>query len=119
MGTPSVSVIIPAYNSAETIGDCLRSVIAAQHCAEREVIVVDDGSADDTCAIVEQHGCHLIRQPTNLGPAAALGTPALQPHPLPLKARSQTHSRSVSRSPKRLWETPSRSVPGCARPGRG
>ena len=42
-----VSVIIPAYQSADTIGRALRSV-AAQTLKPREVIVVDDGSTDCT-----------------------------------------------------------------------
>ena len=42
-----VSVIIPAYQSADTIGRALRSV-AAQTLKPREVIVVDDGSTDST-----------------------------------------------------------------------
>lgn len=41
------SVIIPAYNAAQTIGDTLDS-IAAQTVPPRTVIVVDDGSTDDT-----------------------------------------------------------------------
>ncbi len=45
-----VSVIIPAYNAAETIQGTLQSV-AAQTLQPAEVIVVDDGSSDDTLAI--------------------------------------------------------------------
>ena len=43
--TPKVSVVIPAYNAAEHIGDALKS-IAAQKFREHEVIVVNDGSPD-------------------------------------------------------------------------
>lgn len=47
--SPVVSVIVPAYNSARTIGRCM-AALAAQHTAHRfEVVVVHSGS-DDTCA---------------------------------------------------------------------
>ncbi len=66
-----VSVIIPAYNSSETIGETLRS-LAAQAYREFEVIVVDDGSGDDTAGLVERDfpEVRLVRQ-ENGGPAAA------------------------------------------------
>lgn len=48
--TTPVSVIIPAFNAAETIRDTLQSV-ANQTLLPAEVVVVDDGSADDTLAI--------------------------------------------------------------------
>jgi glycosyltransferase involved in cell wall biosynthesis len=47
-----ISVIVPAYNSAHFISRTLRSVLAQSHRA-LEVIVVDDGSRDETQAIVE------------------------------------------------------------------
>jgi glycosyltransferase involved in cell wall biosynthesis len=66
-----VSVVIPAYNAARTIGECL-TALAAQTVPPSvyEVIVVDDGSSDDTAAIAEQHGARVLRQ-ANRGPAAA------------------------------------------------
>lgn len=48
---PLVSVVVPAYNAAATIGRTLRSALAQTHPAI-EVIVVDDASADETTAIV-------------------------------------------------------------------
>lgn len=48
---PLVSVIVPAYNSAWCVERTLRS-IAAQTYANLEVIVVDDGSTDDTASVV-------------------------------------------------------------------
>lgn len=48
---PLVSVIIPAYNAADTIAETLASVLA-QSCRDLEVIVVDDGSTDDTLGVV-------------------------------------------------------------------
>lgn len=66
-----VSVVVPAYDAAATLGDCLRA-LANQTLARTnyEVIVVDDGSRDATPAIATDHGVRLIRR-ENGGPAAA------------------------------------------------
>lgn len=71
-----VDVVIPAYNAAAFIADALASVAAQGDCIA-SVIVVDDGSSDDTVAIAEafgrQHpelGLVCLRQP-NAGPSAA------------------------------------------------
>ena len=47
MQQPLISVIIPCYNTADTLEHCIRSV-AGQTYAELEVIIVDDGSTDDS-----------------------------------------------------------------------
>lgn len=52
--TPAVSVIVPAYNAASTIERCLDS-LTAQTLSAIEVIVVNDGSTDDTAAIVSAY----------------------------------------------------------------
>jgi glycosyltransferase involved in cell wall biosynthesis len=70
MSTPVVSVIVPVYNGAATIEGCLRS-LEAQTVREHEVIVVDDGSTDDTASIVERTSSRLVRLEENTGPAAA------------------------------------------------
>ncbi len=65
-----VSVVIPAYNAAAWIGEALQSVLAQQG-AEIEIIVVDDGSQDETAAIAATYpGVTCIRQP-NAGQATA------------------------------------------------
>jgi glycosyltransferase involved in cell wall biosynthesis len=53
--TVSVSVIIPAYNSAHCISDTLESVYE-QTCLPKQVIVIDDGSTDATKAVVTAFG---------------------------------------------------------------
>lgn len=67
-----VSVIVPAYNSERTIGQCLDSLISQTvRRSDYEIIVVDDGSTDGTADIVGKYtGVKLIRQ-DNAGPAAA------------------------------------------------
>ncbi|MCX3058198.1 bifunctional polysaccharide deacetylase/glycosyltransferase family 2 protein [Streptomyces beihaiensis] len=72
--TEPVSVIVPAYNEQECITNTLLSLARSDH--PIEVIVVDDGSTDDTAAIVEGLDLpmvRLIRQP-NSGKPAALNT---------------------------------------------
>ncbi|MFZ3573032.1 glycosyltransferase [Streptomyces sp. BH097] len=72
--TEPVSVIIPAYNESACIAQTLLSVTGSTHPVE--VVVVDDGSTDDTAAVVKSLGLPgvvLIRQP-NQGKAAALNT---------------------------------------------
>jgi len=51
---PLVSAVIPVYNGAKSINRTLESVRAQTHC-NLEILVVDDGSVDDTPAIVRSH----------------------------------------------------------------
>lgn len=55
-----ISVIVPAYNAADTITDCVEA-LGRQHLDDAfEVIVVDDGSADDTAQRAQQAGAKVI-----------------------------------------------------------
>ena len=63
-----VLALIPAYNEAETIADVVAGVSA--HCPD--VVVVDDGSTDDTAALAEGGGARVIRLSPNRGKGAAL-----------------------------------------------
>jgi len=73
-----ISVIIPAYNAASTIGHCLEA-LSAQTCPPDEVIVVDDGSTDGTAQVAKSFGVRVISQP-NAGPAAARNRGATAAH---------------------------------------
>lgn len=70
-GRPSISVVIPVYNGAATIGRALESVFSQTYPAH-ETIVVDDGSSDDTGVIVSGYGgsVRYFRQ-DNSGPSTA------------------------------------------------
>lgn len=67
---PFISVIIPVFNGADTIASCLQSVFQSD-CSDFEVIVVDDGSTDDTMKHVIDFNCRIVALETNHGPAEA------------------------------------------------
>src|SRR5215469_15533114 len=68
-----LSVVVPCYNEEATVHELLSRVLASPCVAE--VIVVDDGSTDDTVSVaksVEDQRIRLIEQPYNMGKGAAL-----------------------------------------------
>jgi len=69
-----ITVVIPAYNEAHAIGEVLDDI--QQHCSEivAQVIVVDDGSSDDTARVAESKKVTVIRQGHNRGYGASLKT---------------------------------------------
>lgn len=68
---PRFSVVIPVYNGAATIGRALDSVLAQTYPAQ-EILVIDDGSTDQTETVVRAYGSAVryVRQ-ANAGPSAA------------------------------------------------
>lgn len=51
---PPVSIIVPIYNSEDTIGDCIRSIVD-QSFADIEIILVNDGSIDGSQQICDEY----------------------------------------------------------------
>jgi glycosyltransferase involved in cell wall biosynthesis len=72
---PTVSVVIPAYNSAHLLPDAVRSVLGQTRPPD-EVIVVDDGSTDDTPSVLAEFGNRLriVAHAENRGLPAARNT---------------------------------------------
>jgi glycosyltransferase involved in cell wall biosynthesis len=71
-----VTVVIPAYNEEARVGDTVRVAVALP--GVDRVVVVDDGSRDDTAAVAESAGAEVRRHARNRGKAAALETGALE-----------------------------------------
>jgi GT2 family glycosyltransferase len=69
-----ICVIIPAYNRAHMLERALDGVWSQQPSQPAEVIVVDDGSDDDTAAVATRLGATVVRHPQNRGLAAARNT---------------------------------------------
>ncbi len=70
MSDPLVSVLIPAYNAARWIEEALRSAID-QTWSRKEIIVVDDGSSDNTARAVRSHQCSFVQLVTQEHQGAA------------------------------------------------
>jgi len=73
---PDISIVIPAHNEAASIGDIVRrSGSVLDSCKlSYEIIVIDDGSEDDTARIARAAGAKVIRHPYGIGNGAAIKT---------------------------------------------
>ena len=107
---PLVSVIIPAYNAARYLERTLVSVLSQTH-QHLEVIVVDDGSQDDTPAMVrrwaEQDGRVQLIQQANRGVAIARNTGIAQAQGefiAPVDADDIWYAENLERQVKRLQD---------------
>ena len=70
MSKKNVSVIIPAFNEAENLGGVLRRI--AELYPEFEIIVVNDGSTDETASVARDSGAIVYSHPYNIGNGAAI-----------------------------------------------
>ncbi|MBU1018873.1 MAG: glycosyltransferase family 2 protein [Patescibacteria group bacterium] len=66
-----VGIVIPAYNEANAIGGVLENLKQNNY---ENILVVDDGSSDDTYAVAKKSGVRVIRHSLNRGLGGALGT---------------------------------------------
>lgn len=78
--SPTLSIIIPAFNEEKTIGKVLERLLAVKFTGiTKELVVVDDGSSDKTARIVKEKGkkiknLHFIQHEKNKGKGAAVRT---------------------------------------------
>ena len=68
--SPELSIIVPVYNSAQTLAPCLHALLDADG-PSREIVVVDDASDDESDKIAQMPGVRLIKLESNGGPARA------------------------------------------------
>ena len=85
MAYPKLSIVIPAYNESARIGDAIERVMRCieTQAWDAEVLVIDDGSRDDTPAIVEHWmqqypRLHLVQNPGNRGKGYSVRNGLLQ-----------------------------------------
>src|SRR5262245_35313414 len=64
---PLVSVVVPAHNESLTIVESIRALLALEYEA-REIVIVNDGSSDDTLAVL-QRSFRLVTAPLEIGRA--------------------------------------------------
>lgn len=69
-----ISVVVPAYNEQDAVGEGIAQVRAALAEVDHEVIVIDDGSSDATSERAAAAGARVLRHPHNLGYGAAIKT---------------------------------------------
>jgi hypothetical protein len=73
-GWGGVLVCIPAYNEAESLPAVLAEVPKEVAGLKTHVLVIDDGSRDDTALVATRHGARVVSHPVNSGQGAALQT---------------------------------------------
>lgn len=70
MTKTAVAIIIPAYNEAQSIGDVIKKIKMLY--PDFEIIVVNDGSTDDTAVVAKDAGSLVYSHPYNIGNGAAI-----------------------------------------------
>jgi glycosyltransferase involved in cell wall biosynthesis len=70
MTEAKISIVIPAFNESGTIADLIRRI--QQRYPDFEIVVIDDGSADDTATVAADAGARVYSHPYNIGNGAAI-----------------------------------------------
>jgi glycosyltransferase involved in cell wall biosynthesis len=109
--SPTVSVVIAAYQAAEFVGDAIGSALA-QTLPDIEVVVVDDCSSDATWAVLNDWAARdprvrPMRQPRRSGPGAARN------------AGISARAGKLDRHPRRRRPLPARAAGAAGRQGGG
>jgi glycosyltransferase involved in cell wall biosynthesis len=94
---------MPAFNEASGIGDVLKNLRETSSDMLKEILVIDDGSNDDTSLVAKQNGARVIRHSRNLGYGASLKTGihhASSEYVLMMDSDGQHRALDV----RRLWE---------------
>ena len=69
---PKVSVVLPAYNEEQSIGETIKEIKKLH--PDIEILVIDDGSTDSTSQEAIDAGATVMRHPHNIGNGAAIKT---------------------------------------------
>ena len=70
MSETKVSIVIPAFNESQTIGELIQTL--QQRYPDFEIVVIDDGSDDNTAEVASDAGGIVFRHPYNIGNGAAI-----------------------------------------------
>lgn len=98
---PALSVLLPALNEARTLRALLPRLRAAF--PDAEIIVVDDGSDDDTTSVVRENGCRVASNPFRMGNGAAIKRGAREAHGRHLAMMDADGQHDVAQL-QRLWQ---------------
>ncbi len=77
---PDLSIIVPSYNAASFLDRCLDALLVHSRYRASEVIVVDDGSTDQSVMAATRQGVEVIVVGSNVGPGAARNLGAARAH---------------------------------------
>ena len=78
--TRSVSIVIPTFNGASRIGNCLGALLPQTTGRNAEILVVNDGSTDNTADVIGNYPQVRLITQANAGPAAARNRGAIESH---------------------------------------
>ncbi len=103
-----VTVIIPAYNEAESIADTIES-LQRQTLGAAEIIVVDDCSTDETAMVAQSLGVRVVQPPSNTGSKAGAQNFALRlvetPFTMAIDADTSLDSQAIARLMPVFWDS--------------